>query len=172
MKIWITRPDVTSLYCHGLKFCLIWLERPFYNTEPQGEELGGRLFKDQSIGWMIEGKSPGELSFQVRNWFGKNSDSPYWDFYLQTWEEVCLDVDGCIAGDWPGVEMRWHRWSYSDVGSIDGSDHELFWKESTTFCLELDVPPELWWEIAKSESEAECRNAKRMQDWYWNDIPF
>jgi hypothetical protein len=170
MKIWITRPDVTTLYCHGLKFCLIWLEKPFYNTERRGEVIGGRLFKDSPIGWMVAETTPGTHSYQLRNWFGKNSDSPYWHFYLHVWEEVCLDVDGCIAGDWPGVEMRWLHWNYSDIGQ--NADHHIFWEESKTFCLELDIPPDLWWEIAKSNSEAECREAKREQDWFWNDIPF
>lgn len=171
MKIWITRPDTIALYCHGLKYCLIWLEQPFYNFEPQGEELGGRLFKDQPLGWMVEDKGYG-LSFQLRKWFGKNDTHPYWYLYMHVWEEICLDIDGCIAGDWPGVETRWMKWHYSDIGRIDGADHDLFWLESTEFCLEVDVPPDLWWAIAASDSEAECRNAKRMQDWYWNDIPF
>lgn len=127
------------------------------------------------LGWMVEDKPYGALCHQVRNWFGKNDTHPYWYLYLHVWEEVCLDVDGCIAGDWPGVEDRWMNWAFSDVGSFtggEGCDYDLFWKESTTFCLEVDIPPELWWQIAASESEDQCRNAKREQDWYWNDIPF
>lgn len=147
-----------------MRECTIWLEKPTYNPNPRGQ-LDVGLYENFPIGWQVDGERNFELSHRLKKHF---IDTP--EFYMHLWEEICLDVDGCIAGDFPDVERRWLDWQYS-YHYGDGYE-EVFWREGTEFCLEVDIHPDKWWKLAMISSDENIAGAKREQEWYWNDMPF
>lgn len=165
MKIWITRPCIRTLITRGITNCSLWLEKPYWDNTPWGErELP--IFQHMPIGWVCDWMGERTFSYEHRIRKLLNFDQ---SLVLYLWEEICLDVDGCIAGDFPEVYTRWHNMMWAKDARNSDTEHD---HESRTFCLELDIPPEQWWKIAANNSEDELREAKRLQDWHNNDIPF
>jgi hypothetical protein len=157
MHLWFTRPEMWSVLVKGIERCTVWLSKPEFDAAPRGGE--DPLYAELARGWRVSDVSlqPEE---QLRCQVGDLLDE-HPDVIDALFLALSLSIDGKPPGD--DCYERW--WQIHD-------DNDFLDNGKNEFLLELDVPPELWWRIARSMSDVTVEQIRYDRLLMESDCPF
>lgn len=156
MRVWFTRPDLWDCISKGIGRCTVWLEPPHFDATPVG--AADPLYPHNPIGWTLPlaGEGQWQLSQRVDGLLKGHPDLAHTLF-----DALSRSIDG--RGRRDGMYQDWtellHSDSFDDKGQRD-------------FVLEMDVPPALWWRVARQASGDALSRANQMQTQLTSDLPF
>lgn len=135
MKVWVTRPSVWDCLVKGIDRCELWFSKPYFDRTPRGDS-DVPLYRSLPRGWRAldaDGLDVrGDMSLPVG---GLLTSHPA--IAEQLWSAVCESIEG-TAG--LSDKQRVERWESISSANTDTGD--------TSFLLELELPPDLWFQIA------------------------
>lgn len=135
MKVWFTRPSLWDCFVRGIGRCELWFAKPFFDETLRGDS-DIPFYAHLPRGWRAldeDGRDVrGTMSVQVGNTLDEHPE-----IALQLWTALRESVEG--PGPYPDVDwaVRWKP--LLDANEDTGE---------TRFLLELDLPPNLWFQIA------------------------
>ena len=142
MKVWFTRPSTWDLYVRGVERCHLWLQKPSFDTTPRGRERDP-ILPNLPLGWRVIAPEYGDITEQVRVTVGEAlPDSQYAGVLDVLWDALCRSVDGRGPLEGAPAPKRWEQ------GLDDGAFSEADDEKISSFLLECDVPPALWFRAA------------------------
>lgn len=151
MRVWFTRPDLWDCISKGIGRCTVWLEPPHYDATPVG--AADPLYPHNPIGWTVPhtdanaGEGRWQLSHRVD---GLLKNYPALSHTL--FDALSRSIDG--HGRREGMYQEWTRLLDSDTFDDKGRRE---------FVLEMDVPPELWWSLARQAARETLERASHRQ---------
>lgn len=159
MRVWFTRPDLWDCISKGIGRCTVWLEPPVYDATPVG--TADPLYPHNPIGWTVPrtdanaGEGRWQLSARVDSLL-----KDYPDLATQLFEGLSRSIDG--QGKRAGMYDEWTKLLDNDFED----------NGQRVFVLEMDVPPALWWRLARQSSCDALALANRMQSQFSSELPF
>jgi hypothetical protein len=142
MKIWFTRPSTWDLYVRGVERCHLWLHKPSFDYAPRGRERDP-ILPHLPIGWRAIDPEYGDITEQVRVTVGEAlPDGQYATVLTTLWDALCRSVDGRGPLEGTPAPKRWEQ-GLDDSAFSDADDEKI-----SSFLLECDVSPELWFRAA------------------------
>ena len=158
MRVWFTRPDLWDCISKGIGRCSVWLERPAFDPTPIG--AADPLYPHNPIGWTLPRSSEGgEGSWQLSSRLG-GALKEHPELAHQLFDALSRSVDG--QGRRDGMYEDWYKLLDSDFDD----------KGQREFVLEMDVPPVLWWSLARQASRQALERAYCLQAQLVDDLPF
>jgi hypothetical protein len=143
MKIWFTRPSLWDLWVRGIDRSVLWLQKPFYDTSPRGEEREIPRYAHLPIGWRVVDPVYGDISAQVSMTVGEVLPPGQYDNIANAlWDALCRSVDDRGPDEDGGTFRRFQ------VLLDNGLDPEADEQVMSTFLFEYDAPPDLWFSVA------------------------
>ena len=136
MKIWITRPEMSTICSRGISGVDLWCVQPTYNAAPRGaRDL--RIYANLPIGWEVIDAQGVDITAQCSVLEGKLLRK-FPEIENALWEAIVMDIDGRLP---VGDEIkRWIKRCFDDIEAEEA--------RTARFCFEVDAPPELWFRIA------------------------
>lgn len=165
MLIWVTRPDLATVVIRGVPDCSVWLVKPEYNASERGVEIDP-LYPEKPIGWQTaDGYCP---STKIAKAF---KDHP------ELVREVIRGLHSSVGESvkkgkefdvwWKSLD-RWNKlWRTVSPNTYDDPNNGR-----NTMCLEIDVPWEVWFELANKATENSDVRYSRWLASLNPDLPF
>lgn len=136
MKIWITRPLLSTICSRGISGVDLWCVQPTFNTSPRGaRDL--RIYANLPIGWEVIDQQGVDITAQCSVREGKLLED-YPEVKDALWNAIVMDIDGRLP---VGDEIR--RWAKICFENVEEDE-----AKADRFCFEVDAPPALWFKIA------------------------
>lgn len=161
MKIWITRPSLWDCIVKGIGRCSIWLVKPQFDMTPRG--VGDGDFANEPIGWRALDDDGQPLHASQIGCRVGSKLRKYEDLVWKLFSAMSVSIDGNPKPDDNDCYDRWSR--LKDDPLFDDAGQR-------TFCLELDVPPQLWLDILKAISQQAIDDACYARLLMESDLPF
>ncbi len=152
MRLYFTRPSLHDCLLAGIERCTAWLEQPQFDATPKG--AADPAFPAAPRGWGVRdeyGAAQGGLSAPLRKLLAGHDELAQALFCA-----LAFDIDGN-----PDTTQCYARWTVL----LDDAAHDDTGKDR--FLLALDVPPVLWWTIARhigDQAAAFARHPRLLQD--------
>lgn len=135
MKVWFTRPSLWDCYVKGIERCELWFAKPFFDRTPRGDS-DIPAYAHFPRGWRALDEDGEDIRGLVSLPVGNTLDG-YPEIARLLWAAVRESVEGPGPYPYENWTIAWTPLLYSDHDTGE-----------TSFLLELELPPELWFQIA------------------------